>query len=81
MLLAAMAAYREIGSDKRGLSQAGLADKVSVPRNTAHRWMNGAIPEQKYQRLLELLLGVPVESWMTDEDRAEIQAFAQKVAA
>lgn len=65
--------------EKRGLSQADLAEKLRVKRSTVHRWLNGSRPEPPLREALKLVIGIPEDAWLSAADRRAIQ-HAQDLA-
>lgn len=54
-------------------SQSRLGREVGIAQSSVGLWVHGkARPEPHLREILELLLGIPESSWMTDEERAQV---------
>ena len=64
-----------------GLSQSEAADKVGVTGPTWHEWESGGRnPLGGYREALQILTGIPAESWMPQRERDAITAARAAVA-
>ena len=67
----------------RGLTHSDLARATGRDRSTVWRWLaprHPARPDEASRRLLEALLGVPADAWLTAAERAALARIAPLVA-
>lgn len=61
----------------QGLTHQDLAKATGRDRSTVWRWLavkNPTRPDEASRRILERLLGIPADAWMTAADRAALAA-------
>lgn len=70
--------------EARGLNQPKVAAALDVTQPTVSGWLSNAVPKAHHRTALRLLLGVPEESWLDEEDLRTIElarAAASEAAA
>ena len=73
----ALAAWREA----QGLTLVEAGTRVGVKGPTWHEYeTNGSIPKGGYRIAIEILTGIPADSWMPERERAAIAAARVAVA-
>lgn len=75
----ALRAYLD-GDD--AISQKKLADKLGVKQPSVSAWVSGSSrPETHLREALELLTGIPAESWKTEDERAKVERVREGICA
>jgi len=67
----------------RGLTHQDLARATGRDRSTVWRWLatsHPSRPDEASRRILERLLGVPADAWLTAAERAALARVAPLVA-
>ena len=63
----------------RGLTHSDLARATGRDRSTVWRWLaprHPARPDEASRRILERLLGIPADAWLTHRERAALARVA-----
>lgn len=62
--------------EERGMSQRQVDAALGATGGMCCRWLAGhRRPEARRRLALEALLGIPAEAWLTEVERAEVEAL------
>lgn len=65
--------------EKDGNSQGKLADALGLVQSSVSLWASGkARPEPPIRTLLVLHAGIPVDAWLTDDERKHVESHRPK---
>jgi transcriptional regulator with XRE-family HTH domain len=65
-----------------GYTQDEVAALIDVPQSNISNWCTGWLrPSPLHRALLEIVLGIPAEWWMTQKERELIKEMQERVAA
>jgi plasmid maintenance system antidote protein VapI len=63
------------------LTQVGVADALGVSQQSVSMWLKGrSRPSPPLREALERVTGIPVQSWLTEEERSSAIELAKKFA-
>jgi transcriptional regulator with XRE-family HTH domain len=67
--------------EPEGRSQAALADAIGTSQTNVSAWTRGIQrPGDEYREALEIVTGIPADSWRTPEESAKVEQAREHVA-
>jgi len=62
--------------EQQGMSQAALAEKLSISQPSVSAWMRGHTrPDHVLRAAIELLFAIPSDWWRTEEERQQLASI------